>query len=136
MDGTSSAKRSSLNFDHNRLFGRTAEMAAFRQILTRVRYCCHPATASPEFVLVHGNSGCGKTALVRRLQKKESTTNCSDDDNFLWVDGKYDQFDRCSRPFGAIAEATELLHKLNQPEIDDVLENIDEKMFCFLPRLL
>jgi predicted ATPase/signal transduction histidine kinase/ActR/RegA family two-component response regulator len=88
-----------------KLYGREKEMAlllaAFEKISER-----------NEMVLVSGNSGIGKSSLIRELQRKV------DSKNVLFITGKFDQYVQ-NIPFEAIIKAfNELVCKISHGQTD------------------
>ncbi|WP_085489385.1 AAA family ATPase [Paraburkholderia susongensis] len=81
----------------DRLYGREEEVRALSNVFDRVAY-----DGSPEFVLVSGYSGVGKSSLVEEFHQSMS---CS---GSLFASGKFDQYKR-DIPYATIAQSMEML---------------------------
>jgi len=82
------------------LVGRNKEHALLSEAYLRVR------AASSERVLVTGESGSGKSSLIRQLEQSV------DKNTDFFVSGKHNQFEKCSTAFGNAM--TELCHFLQE----------------------
>ncbi|WP_320171425.1 AAA family ATPase [Maridesulfovibrio sp.] len=87
-----------------RLFGRTEETKQLLAAYSRA------ALGSSELVIVRGEPGCGKTALIKSLKRHVLKERGE------YIRGKFDQF-RGNRPYSAIVRAFQnlLRKKLNSP---------------------
>lgn len=100
-----------------KLYGRAAEIAALRVAFDRV-----VGSEIREMMLVSGDAGVGKTALVQELYQPITAKH----GYFIW--GKFDQFRR-NVPYSAIVDA---LQKL----VQQLLGEPDEQMEVWRSRLL
>ena len=88
-----------------RLCGRNAEIRILEDVLARTTKSFKKSenggdAASLELVVVSGNSGTGKSALVEKTLRRRSQ-----DSNHIWVSVKFDQLDGTKLPFLAITGA-------------------------------
>lgn len=82
-----------------KLYGRDDELEKFGSIWTRVLNC-----EGRETVLVHGQSGVGKTRVVQRSLDDILCQNAIKNNSLLVGSGKFDQLKGC-RPFSAVVDA-------------------------------
>ncbi|MCF0052513.1 AAA family ATPase [Dyadobacter sp. LJ53] len=88
-----------------KLYGREKEVALLRAAFEKI-------SVRNEMVLVSGNSGIGKSSLIRELQRK------IDSKNVLFITGKFDQYVQ-NIPFEAIIKAfKELVCKISHTQTD------------------
>ncbi|MDC0744770.1 sensor histidine kinase [Polyangium mundeleinium] len=99
-----------------KLYGRAEELAVLLGAFGRV-----VATGTPEFVLVSGYSGVGKSSLVHELYKPVFRAQG------LLVSGKFDQYKR-DIPYATIAQAFRDL-------VGELLAQTDERIEAFRQRL-
>ena len=100
--------------DRGDLFGRDQELKALQTAVSRTLLCqpespsSSPSTSSrsstrikPEFLLLSGHSGCGKTVLVKSLRKFVVDAH----NGFVFI-GKFDQLQQAAaEPFGPFVAA-------------------------------
>ena len=94
----------------SKLYGREKELT-----LLSKRYREMVTTGTTRFLLVSGNSGVGKSALIQEL--RHSVANSGG----LFVCGKYEQYQR-DLPYATFIQAVEDLISLTLSESDNVLE--------------
>jgi predicted ATPase len=93
----------------SRLYGRDKESNILKQAFHRVCLINEGPNTS-EVVVVHGQSGCGKTALVDQLRKYSTSRGA------YYVAGKFDQLAN-NQPYSAIVEClTDLVDLIQQGE--------------------
>ncbi|QRN97008.1 AAA family ATPase [Archangium violaceum] len=100
-----------------KLYGREDEIAALLRTFERV-----VATGSPEFVLVSGYSGIGKSALVYELHKPIVR------ERGFFISGKFDKYKR-DIPYSTIVRAFREL-------VPELLAGSEERLSTFRQRLL
>ncbi|WP_339135603.1 MAG: AAA family ATPase [Candidatus Electrothrix sp. GW3-4] len=102
-----------------KLYGRKDEVNTLLQAFDRV---CQGQT---ELMLVTGDSGVGKTALVNEIHKPMTKKNGS------FVVGKFDQFQR-NTPYSGIAMACDTFCRYLLMEHEDILEKWRERILTAL----
>ncbi|MBM7118482.1 trifunctional serine/threonine-protein kinase/ATP-binding protein/sensor histidine kinase [Archangium primigenium] len=99
-----------------RLYGRDTHAAALIQAFERVA-----RTQRPEFILVRGYSGCGKSAVVHELHKPVVRHRS------FFLSGKFDQFQQAS-PYATLAQAIRGLTQQLLAGSDEALAHWRERL--------
>jgi histidine kinase len=102
-----------------KLYGRSQELGLLEAVLQRVvaEEQCQDDTGTSssikhEIVLVSGESGAGKSALVRTFRDSVRQSNGQ---SAFFVEGKFDQNQDTGRPYSAIVDAvTQLCHSIRE----------------------
>jgi histidine kinase len=101
-----------------KLYGLSQELGLLEDVLKRV-----VAEEQHEIVLVSGESGVGKSSLVRTFR---DGVRESKEQSAFFVEGKFDQNQDTGRPYSAIADAvTQLCHSIRE---SDYFEEIRESI--------
>jgi predicted ATPase len=110
-----------LNFSRIELVGRSKERATLLETFERIRA---EKNSAPEIVLVRGESGCGKSALVQSIEGEVESKGG------FFASGKYGQFDASQRYLGGLVDAvTELAYLVAESKFaGDIRERIKEAL--------
>lgn len=90
--------------NRHRLYGREKEL----EVLSKLSNKICKVNADAQICLVHGASGNGKTALCEQLQRQLQQQQSQQND-VVFIKGKFDQFQGYSSPYSAIVQAFESL---------------------------
>jgi hypothetical protein len=113
-----------------KLYGRSQELGlladVFKRVVAEAQGQNDTAIASSikhEIVLVSGESGAGKSALVRTFRDGVRQYN---EHSAFFVEGKFDQNQDTGRPYSAIADAaTQLCHLIRESHyFEEIRESI------------
>jgi predicted ATPase len=101
-----------LDFTDVKLCGRKQELAQLRNALERTS---DRSKSTSEVVLIEGDSGTGKSALIETFRQSLAGKRC------LFCRGKFDKSSELAEPFSAIADCLNVLHE-NLRELDPEAE--------------
>ncbi|PAE22495.1 hypothetical protein CHH80_00590 [Bacillus sp. 7504-2] len=105
--------------NESKLFGREQELKQLQAIYKNVKQ------RNKEIVHIRGNSGTGKTALVKEFM------NISDKKGAIFAAGKWDQFER-NTPYGPIIQACKTIFRVILSQGDDFVKKWEERFLAKL----
>jgi predicted ATPase len=115
-----------LDFTDVKLCGRKEELAQLKRALERTS---DRSKSTSEVVLIEGDSGTGKSALIEAFRQSLAGKRC------LFCRGKFDQASELAEPFSAITDCLSVLHE-NLHKLDPEAEEEFRKELGLEARVL